>query len=115
MSAALLLTPAVLTGASAPSSAPDAGLFAAIIIAAGVTALVAVAMMFFGLYRNSGLTGLRLLGGAGLALAVVGVAVGGVLAVSPSPAQASPDQAAPYVVTPSDDGLNVQLPTLSDD
>ncbi len=117
MSAALVST--VLTntaaGAVAPSNAPDAGLFAAVIVAAAVTALVAVAMTFFGMHRTSGLTGVRVLAAAGLGVAVVGIAVGGVLAVSPSSAQAAPDQAAPYVVTASDDGLNVQLPTLSED
>jgi len=101
--------------AAAPSSAPDAGLFAAVIVAAGVTALVAVAMTFFGMHRKARLTGLRVLAATGLGLAVVSIAVGGVLAVSPSSAQAAPDQAAPYVVNPSDDGLNVQLPTLADD
>jgi multisubunit Na+/H+ antiporter MnhB subunit len=111
MSAALTTS---ILGASAPSSAPDAGLFAAVIVAAGVTALVAVGMTFFTMHRTTRLTVRRVLAAAVLGLAVVGVAVGGVLAVSPSPAQAAPDQAAPYVVTSSDDGLNVQLPTLAD-
>jgi hypothetical protein len=112
MSAALA-TPVLLV-TSAPSSAPDSGLFAAVIIAAGVTALVALGMTFFAMRRTVRVTGTRLLAAAGLGLAVVSIAVGGVLAVSPSSAQAAPDQAAPYVVSPSDDGLDVQLPTLSE-
>ena len=99
---------------SAPTSAPDSGLFAAVIIAAGVTALVAMGMTFFAMRRTARLTGTRVLAAAGLGLAVVSIAVGGVLAVSPSSAQAAPDQAAPYVVIPSGDDLDVQLPTLSE-
>ena len=109
------LTSSVLLGAAAPSNAPDAGLFAAVIVAAAVTALVALGMTFSAMHRSAGLTGVRVLGAVGVGMAVVSLAVGGVLAVSPSPAQAAPDQGAPYVVTTSDDGLNVQLPTLSDD
>jgi formate hydrogenlyase subunit 3/multisubunit Na+/H+ antiporter MnhD subunit len=91
---------------------PDAGLFAAVIVAAGVTALVALAMMVFGMHRHARLTALRGLATAGLALGVITVAVGGVLAVSPSSAQAAAEQSGPtYVVT--SDGPDLQLPTLS--
>lgn len=92
------------------TNAPDSGLFAAVIIAAGVTALVALGMMLYGMHRTSRLTALRGLATAGLGLGVVAIAVGGVLAVSPSAAHAAPEQAPPtYVVTPDDD---IQLPTL---
>jgi hypothetical protein len=74
---------------AAPVGVPDAGLFAAVIVAAGATALTALGMMLFGMYRSSRLTALRGLGTAGLALGVVSIAVGGVLAVSPTSAQAA--------------------------
>ena len=113
MSAALTST--VILGAAAPANTPDAGLVAAVIVAAAVTALVAVGMAFFAMHRTARLTGLRVLAAAGVGLTVVSIAVGGVLAISPTSAQATPDQAAPYVVTTSGDGRGVQLPTLSED
>jgi formate hydrogenlyase subunit 3/multisubunit Na+/H+ antiporter MnhD subunit len=91
--------------------APDAGLFAAVIVAAGVTALVALGMMVFGMHRHARLTALRALATAGLALGVITVAVGGVLAVSPSSAQAAPEQTGPTYVVTSDEP-DLQLPTL---
>lgn len=115
MSAALIVViGAVAPSVGAESAAPDAGLFAAVIIAAGVTALVALGMMIFAMHRNARLTGLTGLATAGLALGVVTIAVGGVLAVSPTVAQAVPDDAAPYVVTTSSDEPDVQLPTLAE-
>lgn len=106
MSAALT-TPVLATVATAP----DAGLFAAVIVAAGVTALVALGIMLFGMQRSGRLNVLRGLGTAGLSLGVIAIAVGGVVAVSPSSAQASPEHTGPtYVVTSDDD---IQLPTLS--
>ena len=105
MSAALT-TPVLATVATAP----DAGLFAAVIVAAGVTALVALGLMLFGMHRNARLTALRGLATAGLGLGVVTIAITGVLAVSPASAQAAPEQSGPtYVVSTDDD---VQLPTL---
>ena len=102
---------AVLPTALALVPAPDAGLFAAVIAAAGVTALVALGMMVFGMHRHSRLTAMRALATVGLALGVITVAVGGVLAVSPSSAQAAPEQTGPtYVVTSGERDL--QLPTL---
>lgn len=92
-------------------AAPDSGLFAAVIVAAGITALVALGMMLFGMHRSSRLTALRGIATAGLALGVVSIAVGGVLAVSPTSAQAAPDQTGPtYVVTSGE--ADIQLPTL---
>lgn len=115
MSAALIvLSSAAAASRSAESAAPDAGVFAAVIIAAGVTALVALGMMIFAMHRSARLTGLTGLATAGLALGVVTIAVGGVLAVSPTVAQASPDDAARYVVTSSTDGPDLQLPTLAE-
>lgn len=91
--------------------APDSGLFAAVIVAAGVTALVALAMMVFGMHRSARLTVVRGLATVGLGLGVVSIAVGGVLAVSPSSAQAAPEPSGPTIlVTSGDDEL--QLPTL---
>jgi hypothetical protein len=103
----------VLTGAAVTSGMPDSGLFAAVIVAAAATALTALGMALFALHRTERLNGLRGVVAAGLSLGVVTMAIGGVLAVSPSAAQAAPDQAAPYVVTSSGDGLDVQLPTLA--
>lgn len=97
---------------AAASAAPDAGLFAAVIVAAGVTALVALGMMLFGMHRNARLTALRGLATAGLGLGVVSIAVGGVLAVSPASAQASSDTSGPTYVVTSDDDPAIQLPTL---
>jgi len=102
---------AVLTVASAASTAaPDAGLFAAVIVAAGATALAALGMMLFGMHRSARLTALRGLATAGLGLGVITIAIGGVLAVSPSSAQAVPDLAGPTIVVTTGD--DVQLPTL---
>jgi hypothetical protein len=103
---------AVLTSAPALSAAPDAGLFAAVIIAAGVTALVALGLMLVGMHRSARLTALRGLATAGLALGVISIAVGGVVAVSPTAAQAeTPHDGPGYVV--SSDVDDIQLPTLS--
>jgi len=96
----------------APAATPDSGLFAAVIVAAGATALVALAMMLFGMRRSHRLTAVRGLATVGLALGVISVAVGGVFAVSPAPAQASPDDSAPTITYTTSDGPDVQLPTL---
>lgn len=106
MSAAL----STAAAASASTVAPDSGLFAAVIVAAGVTALAALGLMLFGMHRNARLTALRGLATAGLGLGVVSIAIGGVLAVSPTSAQASPEQSGPTYVVTSDD--ETQLPTL---
>lgn len=98
--------------AAATSSTPDTGLFAAVIVAAGVTALVALGMMLLSMHRSARLTVLRGLATAGLGLGVVAVAVGGVLAVSPSSAQATTDTTGPTYVVTSNDDPDIQLPTL---
>jgi hypothetical protein len=105
---------AVLPALALAAPTPDSGLFAAVIVAGGVTALVALGMMLFGMHRHSRLTALRGLATGGLALATVAVAVAGVLAVSPSSAQAAPEQTGPTYVVTSDEP-DVQLPTLPRD
>lgn len=104
---------AVLPAALALTApAPDAGLLAAVIVAAGVTALVALGMMLFGMHRHARLTALRGLATGGLALGVITIAIGGVLAVSPSSAQAAPEPSgATYVISTGEPDL--QLPTLA--
>jgi hypothetical protein len=102
---------AVLTSAPVLDGVPDAGLFAAVIVAAGVTALVALGLMLFGMHRSARLTALRGLATAGLGLGVISIAVGGVVAVSPTSAQADTQPSTPTYVVSSDD--DVQLPTLS--
>lgn len=90
----------------------DSGLLSAVIVAASVTALVAIAMMFVALRKRSGRTGLRGAATAGLALGVVSIAVGGVVAVQPATAQTPAGPAAPYVLVSDADGI--QLPTLAE-
>lgn len=93
-------------------AATDSGLLSAVIVAASVTALVALAMMFVALRTHTGRSGLRGAATAGLALGVVSIAVGGVVAVQPATAQPAHDKAAPYVLVSNVD--DVQLPTLAD-
>jgi hypothetical protein len=78
-------------------------MFVALIVAVGVTALVAVAMMLVTLARSARLTVARGLASAALVLGVLATASVGVVALSAQPAQA----AAPtgHVVT------DLQLPT----
>jgi len=77
-------------------------MFAALIVALGATALVAVGMMTVTLGRSSRLTVGRGVASAALALGVVVAATTGVLALSAQPAQA----AAPTIST-----IDLQLPT----
>ncbi len=74
--------------------------------------IAALAMMLFGMQRTHNLTGLRALATAGIAVAVISVAIGGVFAVSPSPAQASPNDSAPTFTYSTTDSPDIQLPTL---
>jgi hypothetical protein len=78
-------------------------MFVALIIAVGVTALVAVAMMLVTLRRSARLTLARGMASAALAVAVIIIAAGGVVAASAQPAQAAAPSAP--VVT------DLQLPT----
>ena len=80
-------------------------MFVALILAAGVTALVAVGMMLVSLSRNARLTiGRGLLSGV-MAVGVVAASVTGIVAVSAQPAQAQPaDRTGAQIV-------DLQLPT----
>ena len=98
--------------ATTPTVAPDSGLPAAVIAAAGVTALVALVMMVGALHRSRRLSLLHALGTAGLALGVVAVSTFGVLAVSPQSAQASDEEQRPGISYVVDEGPDTQLPTL---
>ncbi len=101
--------------AAAAPQVVSAGFPAALVVAVGVTALVALGMMLTALHRSSRLTiGRGLLTGT-LALGVVGVAAGGVLALSPASAQATPATGNTYVVVDTGEEWDVQLPTLSSD
>jgi len=101
--------------ATVPASVPDLGLAAAVIIAASATALVALVMMVVALHRSQRLTVFRGVLSVSLALGVVGLGVGGVVALSPAPAQAAPEKAGvPAPASPEAEFGELQLPTLSD-
>lgn len=96
--------------------APEAaitGFPAATIVAAGITALVALGWMVVLLHRSARLTVVRGVLSASLALGVVAVAAAGVLALSPASAQAAPKVANSYVVVEHEE-WDIQLPTLAD-
>lgn len=96
-------------------SAPDSGLIAAVILAGGITAIVAVAMMVVRQYRASQLTAGRGVLSASLGLAIVALAGLSIVALSPIAAQAS---VTPVSSVSSGAGahdssvVDVQLPTL---
>jgi hypothetical protein len=77
-------------------------MFVALLVALGVTALVAVGMMLVSLQRSARLTIARALVSVGLGLGVVAVVATGVLALSAQPAQA---------VAPVSSVVDLQLPT----
>jgi hypothetical protein len=79
-------------------------MFVALIIAVGVTALVAVAMMLVSLQRTARLTVVRGLASAALGIGIVAVAALGIVSVSAQPAQAAPHLSGPVVT-------DLQLPT----
>lgn len=88
-------------------SAPDSGLLAAVILAGGVTALVAIAMMVVRQYRTAQLTAGRGMLSVSLGLGIMALAALGIVALSPVAAEAS--------VSPSSSTssvVDVQLPTL---
>lgn len=100
---------------AALAAAPEValtGMSAALIVAAAVTALVALGMMMLALHRRARLTivksGASLLAG----LAVVAIAVVGVVAVSPSGAQAVTSEVPAVTVDAPDQVTDLQLPTL---
>ena len=105
--------------AAAPELAMS-GMSAALIVATAVTALVALGMMMLALHRRARLTVVKSGASVLAGLAVVAIAIVGVVAVSPSGAQATPDQVpsvtgdAPAVdsVDAPDPVTELQLPTL---
>ena len=90
-------------------SAPDSGLIAAVILAGGVTALVAIVMMVVRQYRAAQLTAGRGALSVGLGLGIMALAGLGIVALSPIAAQAA---TAPASSTTSTSVVDVQLPTL---
>ena len=97
--------------AVAPVTQPASGFPAALILAGGVTALVALVMTVISLARIGRLDLRQAVLSAALGLAVVAVATIGIVAVSPSSAQAASPSAPTILVDDSTSGL--QLPTLS--
>ncbi|WBU38959.1 hypothetical protein [Homoserinibacter sp. YIM 151385] len=99
----------------AESAAVESGLAVAMILALGVTALVAVAMTAIVLQRRSRLTPLR--GGLsiGTAIGVAIISMLGILSLSPASAQAAGRELAPTAGAPVLEGPGgLQLPTLDD-
>ena len=88
-------------------AAPDSGLLAAIIVAGGITAAVAIAMMLVSQYRASVLTATRGALAVTLGVGVLALAGLGVVALSPVSAQAITTVSS---VT-SSTTVDVQLPT----
>ena len=78
-------------------------MFVALLVAAGVTALVAVVMMLVTLQRSAQLTLVRGFASAALGVGIVAAAAVGVVAVSAEPAQAAP--------APGPAVVDLQLPT----
>ena len=92
-------------------SAPDSGLIAAVILAGGVTAFVAIVLTVVRQYRAAQLTKSRGVVSVSLGLGIMVLAGLGVVALSPVAAQAS---VTPVSSTTSDSSTypDVQLPTL---
>jgi hypothetical protein len=90
-------------------SAPDSGLIAALILAGGVTALVAIVMMVVRQHRAAQLTAGRGVLSASLGLGIVALVGLGIVALSPIAAQAS---VTPVSSTSGSSVVDVQLPTL---
>jgi NADH:ubiquinone oxidoreductase subunit 6 (subunit J) len=88
-------------------SAPDSGLIAAVILAGGVTALVAIVMMVVRQYRASQLTAGRGALSVSLGIGIMALAGLGIVALSPVAAQASTPTS-----TTTSSVVDVQLPTL---
>ena len=92
-----------------PSATP---LLAAVILAGGVTALVAVAMMLFSLHRSARLTVRRTAASIALGIGVIAIAGVGVAAVSAAPAQAAVTTVQnPVTDTGAGASPDIQLPT----
>jgi hypothetical protein len=94
-------------------SAPDSGLLAAVILAGGITALVAIAMMVVRQYRTAQLTAGRGMLSVSLGLGIMALAALGVVALSPVAAEASVSpSSSTSTSTSSSSVVDVQLPTL---
>ena len=92
-----------------PSATP---LLAAVIMAGGVTALVAVGMMLWSLHRSARLTVRRTALSIVLGIGVIAIAAVGVAAVSVSPAQAAVTTTQnPVTDTGAGISPDIQLPT----
>src|SRR3954469_11283365 len=98
------------TTKASPMSAPDSGLIAAVILAGGVTALVAIVMTVVRQYRAAQLTAGRGALSVSLGLGILALAGLGIVALSPVAAQAS---VTPVSSTTSSSSVDIQLPTLS--
>jgi hypothetical protein len=95
-------------------SAPDSGLIAAVILAGGVTAVVAIAMMVVRQYRAAQLTRGRGALSVTLGIGIMALAGLGVVALSPVAAQASVTPVSSTSTGSTSAGsVDVQLPTLS--
>jgi len=100
---------------AALAAAPEValtGMSAALIVAAAVTALVALGMMMLALHRRARLTIVKSGASVLAGLAVVAIAVLGVVTVSPSGAQAVSDDVPAVTVDAPDQVTDLQLPTL---
>jgi|GEM_PF-1598451 len=100
-------------------SAPDSGLIAAVILAGGVTAVVAIAMTVVRQYRAAQLTPGRGVLSVTLGLGIMALAGLGIVALSPVAAQASVTPSNSTTVssttvsgTSSPSSVDIQLPTL---
>ena len=91
-------------------SAPDSGLIAALVLAGGATALVAIVMMVVRQYRAAQLTAGRGVLSVSLGLGIVALAGLGVVALSPVAAQAVTPVSG--TTSTSSTVVDVQLPTL---
>ena len=88
------------------------GMTAAFIVATAVTALVALGMMMLALHRRARLTIVKSGASVLTGLAVVAIAVLGVVSVSPNGAEAATNHAPAVTVDSPDQVTDLQLPTL---
>jgi hypothetical protein len=92
--------------------AADSGLLAALVLAGGITAAVAIAMMVVKQHRAARLTASRGVMSATLGLGVLALAGLGIVALSPVPAQAVVTvSSTSSTVFPSGTAIDLQLPT----
>ncbi len=89
-----------------PAPTVDSGLLAAVVLAVGVTAIVAIVMMIVSQYRASQLTAARGALSVTLGIGIMALAGLGIVALSPVAAQAATVSS----VTPTS-SVDIQLPT----